>query len=71
MNIVCRNGNVDVMDILLENGADINGKYLGNTHLFTAMTYGKRSIVKILLEAGVNKSITEKISLFSLGYHWK
>ncbi|KIL60364.1 hypothetical protein M378DRAFT_83865, partial [Amanita muscaria Koide BX008] len=46
--------NIDIARILVENGADVNGKVKNNTYLQEASYEGNKDIVELLLDKGAD-----------------
>ena len=61
LHIVARLGNTKFINLLLENGADINAKMAGNlTPLHQAVISGVESSIKALINAGANNSVVNE-----------
>jgi len=54
LSLAVMNGHADVVEFLLEHGADVNTKDDTGTALSDAATYGKEDVVKVLLAHGAN-----------------
>ena len=52
------NGQLEVVKLLAESGADVNKKTDGETPIFKAIAQGNRKMVKLLLDLGSNTKIT-------------
>ena len=60
--VASKNGNLQIVEILLQNGADVNAKQSnGKTALIWATENGWNEIVKILLQ--YNASVNEKVAI--------
>jgi hypothetical protein len=57
---VARSGNVAVLRVLIENGADVNSTDGLKTALFQASEFGHPEIVQILLEHGADANLTPR-----------
>lgn len=56
----CENGNLDIVKLLVENGAEINAKDSTDwTPLFHAVSYENFNIIKYLVEHGPEIDITD------------
>lgn len=61
--IASREGNIEQVRVLLEQGVDADGRTLrGNTPLMVAVLHGRKEIVKLLLEAGADAFALNNVS---------
>ena len=54
INAAIRGGNIDIVKLLIENGADVFAKIDGANALFSAARYGHIHIAKLLIDEGVD-----------------
>ena len=55
-----RNGNIEVLGLLLKAGADLDAMRYGSHGLGTASIFGKDKFVKLLLEAGADPNLADE-----------
>jgi len=70
INLACRVGNIAMIALLLDKGADINGRASGKNHagqpqvpLNTAIMHGNSDVIKYLITRGVNVNECERTQL--------
>ncbi|RYP05136.1 hypothetical protein DL764_004021 [Monosporascus ibericus] len=66
LDLASMNGNVEMVKLLLEKGADVTTRTNGRTPLNSASKNGHVEVVKLLLEKGVDTTITDKDGLTPL-----
>jgi hypothetical protein len=56
LDLACYNGNIEIADLLISKGADINyqDRYLGNTPLIMAVISGQEQCVQLLVSRGAD-----------------
>lgn len=54
MNAAINTGNTNIVKILLEHGADVNGRYKGRPFLHIPVITGTDDVLKVLLDAGAD-----------------
>ena len=58
---VCMDGNLELVKILIENGADVNVKdVLGQTALFNACENGNRELLEYMIKHGADVNVADK-----------
>jgi ankyrin repeat protein len=69
LHLACENGHVDVAIVLIEHGANINAKGLGDdTPLHTAIIFGYLDVVQALLERGADPNRANDIGDTPIDY---
>jgi ankyrin repeat protein len=58
--IACQNGHIDIVELLIDKGANVNIKnYKGRTGLFVVCLEGRIGLVKLLIDKGVDVNIKD------------
>ncbi|HUV49570.1 MAG TPA: ankyrin repeat domain-containing protein [Anaerolineae bacterium] len=65
---VAEKGDINGVKALLDQGADVNESFYGNTALMSASSCGHTDVVKLLIERGVNVNTMTQIGSSALGY---
>ncbi|XGW33236.1 hypothetical protein V3C99_017589 [Haemonchus contortus] len=68
LHLAARNGHTHIVSRLLENGWDVNRTTVLGTALHEASGYGRAQVVRFLLHAGINSSLTNASGLTALEY---
>ncbi|KAK6035038.1 ankyrin repeat protein [Cooperia oncophora] len=68
LHLAARNGHTHIVCRLLENGWDVNRTTVLGTALHEASGYGRAQVVRFLLHAGINSSLTNASGLTALEY---
>ncbi|VDL71942.1 unnamed protein product [Nippostrongylus brasiliensis] len=68
LHLAARNGHTHIVCRLLENGWDINRTTVLGSALHEASGYGRAQVVRFLLHAGINSSLTNAAGLTALEY---